>query len=108
MSKRWLIVCLLAALVTVDFVEREAHRPLCIEACGAIGQDVERVANGSAGRGSLLDNSITCDCTGPHYLRRYMPWREYCSWMVARIVATAALLAFVAMTRDLWRRRSRR
>jgi hypothetical protein len=106
-SKRWLIVCLLAALVIVDRAEREYHRPLCVAACTAVGQDVHDISNGSSGRGSLSDNSITCDCTGLRHLRLYMPWREYVSWELGRLVATAALFAFVAMTRGVWRSRSR-
>jgi hypothetical protein len=106
-SKRWLVVCLLAALVMVDLAEREYHRPLCVAACTAVGQDVRHIRNGSSGRASLLDNSITCDCTGPRYLRLYLPWREYIGWEIGRLVATAALFAFVAMTRRLWRSRPR-
>jgi hypothetical protein len=107
-SGGWVIACLLVALFAVDRVERAYHRPMCVDLCAELGQELRQVSNGSNGRGSLFDNSIQCDCTGPRYLRRYMPWREYFDWMAGRILAAAVLLGMVAVTKSLWRSRSMR
>lgn len=98
---------MLGALVAVDRIERAYHRPICLAACAGVGQDLLGVSSGSSGRGSLFDNSIHCDCTGPQRLKRYMSWREYFDWQAGRVLAAGVLLAMVAVTRSLWRRRAK-
>jgi hypothetical protein len=104
-SGGWVIACVLASLFGVDCAERAYHRPLCVDACADVGQEVVHVSNGSSGRASLFDNSIHCDCTGRRYLTRYVSWREYFDWVAGRVLAAGALLTIVAVTRSLWRRR---
>jgi hypothetical protein len=101
---RLAIVCVLAALVLVDYAERAYHRPLCVDACGGLGQDVASISHGP-GRG-LISTYVDCRCANWHHVRLDMARSEYLDWLAGQVFVTAGLLGILAAGRWLWRRRA--
>jgi hypothetical protein len=106
LTKRWVIVCVIAALFAADYVNRRNHRPLCVDACAHAGEALLEISLGSAGRASLFDNSIHCLCSEEKRVRLYMAWSEYFKGFEVLIWIAALLTALTAMARWLWRKRA--